>query len=212
MSDVKKILMTAKNRLFLAITAATALFVKDIEASAKEFTSTLDSEKFTKDLQTRTENLNLATDLYPEQAEYELTEFLKGYEDEIARLTNELTALTEINATLNAELDKSIEQVRIVTEEKKILQSDIALKLADYDAAIETQKALYADISTLKEQRDSYKSQYEAAIADEGIQLDNLGSAEYVPPAGNKVEEEETTDPYIIAARTLKQLKAKQNV
>lgn len=214
MDAVKPILLKAKNQLILAISAATAAFVGDVKVMAEQFSTDLDVNIFKGSLESRANDLTLSADLYPAQAEYELTDMVNGivadYDTQIAALKAELSTSAANIEALNVQLaNAATEKEQVVAD----LQAQVSLKETELQAAQSTNTALAGEVVTIKGQRDNYKQQYEAAIADDGVQLKlEKGSDQYAPPAGapDHDEAEKATDPYAEAALALKRMKTKR--
>ncbi len=212
MDAVKSILLKAKNQMILALSATTAAFVGDVKVMAEQFSTDLDVNVFKGSLDNRANDLNLSADLYPSQAEYELTEMVNGitadYEAQIAALKAELAGASENIEAMTLQLTHAVaEKDQVVAD----LQAQIVQKETDLQAAESLNTILSGEVAAVKKQRDSFKQQYEAAIADDGVQLNlEKGADQYAPPAAAPdTYEEKVTDPYAEAALALERMKRK---
>lgn len=215
MDSVKSILLKAKNQMILAVSAAAAAFVGDVKVMAEQFSTDLDVNVFKGTLENRANDLNLSADLYPAQAEFELTEMVNGivaeYEAKLSALKADMTNMSESIEELTAQLANA-------ATEKDQLMADFTAKFEDKDIELELAQneitALAGEVATIRKQRDSFKLQYEAAIADEGVTLAlDKGSDQYTPPAAasDTEDSEKATDDYAAAALAWKRIKRKQS-
>ncbi len=152
MDAVKPILLKAKNQLILAISAATAAFVGDVKVMAEQFSTDLDVNIFKGSLESRANDLTLSADLYPAQAEYELTDMVNGivadYDTQIAALKAELSTSAANIEALNVQLaNATAEKEQVVAD----LQAQVSLKETELQAAQSTNTALAGEVVTIKD-------------------------------------------------------------
>jgi len=191
---VKDTLLKAKNQLIVQLNSAIDKTSEQVNASIDGFAEDVDADKLKASVQAQIKDILAGIELYPAQAAYELTEMVNDYEARVAELQTELKATVAHAAGLNEELTNSYSEVENAINEVAELKAQINEHQTSFKSALENaalqSKALAEQVEILKKQRDNYKAQYEAVIADANpaIQLPGSGN-QYTPPAAPDADE-----------------------
>lgn len=212
---VKEVLQKEKNRQVLLVDTNSAQLAEGLEQIVERFASDLDINAAKAGVMQCIAAAKETGACTLAQAEYELTEMVNEYEARIADLQTELQGAIANAAALNEELTRSFETINLAEQETAQLKAQVeALTLQNTEmehAGKTTADALRTEVAQLKAQAQTYKAQYEAAIASgETLSMDNPAQNQYDPPATPEVEPVQTPkNIYEQAAAMLRSMKGK---
>lgn len=212
---VKEVLQKEKNRQIVLAGSHMQALTDGLHAVINRFAEDLNADAAKEGVQKCLAAAGEAATPALAQAEYELAEMVAEYEAAINGLQTILSDTVANAAALNEELTRSFETCNALQQEADAAKAQVEALTNEaatfQSAANATAATLRAEVEQLKLQAQTYKAQYEAAIADAStpVNLDNPAQPQYNPPAPQQ-EQAPSPEPkniYEEAAEILKRWK-----